>query len=62
MNLHSEDGKTTCFKTENQLNQLNYSVNLVDKVALPIHIQNLEKALSLNSFLKQVHSLIDDKR
>lgn len=60
MNLHSE---TSLFKTDNQLNQLNYPVSLVDnKVALPIHIQNLEKALNLNSFLKQVHSLIDDKR
>lgn len=57
MDLHSE---TSMFKTDNQLN---YPVNLVDnKVALPLHIQNLEKALNLNSFLKQVHSLIDDKR
>lgn len=59
MNLHSEQ---SLFKTDNQLNQLNYSVSLDNKVALPIHIQNLEKALNLNSFLKQVHSLIDDKR
>jgi len=64
MNLQTDT--TTCFKSENQLNQLNYpvnSLNLVDnKVALPLHIQNLEKALNLNTFLKQVHSFIDDKR
>lgn len=57
MNLQTD---TTCFNET----QLNYpAVNLVDnKVALPLHIQNLEKALNLNTFLKQVHSLIDDKR
>ena len=61
MNLHSE---ASLFKSDNQLNQRNYPVSLVDnnKVALPLHIQNLEKALNLNSFLKQVHSLIDDNR
>ena len=60
MNLHSE---TSILKSENQLNYQVNQINLVEnKVALPLHIQNLEKALNLNSFLKQVHSLIDDKR